>query len=279
MSPGLLRVVIFVAALLSCSVAATAQSFPGPEDDLYRAETIVTGTGEAERARGFLIGAEDVLIKLTGRADLAVSQPAMAVIALAPDLVAEHSYEDRMKDIPIHDEQGTRDRPHYLRMRFDAEKFDRALAEQRLAKWEGKRPIVAVWLGISEPRSSYILSRDGGDGYGQREVLKDASKKRGIAIILPEAGQRAVSYSDILEAEQSALLKASIPLGADAVLYGTLDFDGNAYWNCQWAVAGEGIYTSWKMHGVTFDAALKGAIERVAAAHAGRILGDKGEGK
>jgi hypothetical protein len=242
---------------------------PSPDqDDLYKAETIVTGTGETERLRGFKIGAREVFIKLTGRPKLALTPQAEAVIARGPELIAEHSYEDRMKDIPIHDEQGTRDRPHFLRMRFDQQKFDQALKEAGIGKWDGKRPTVAVWLGIRETRGRYILTRDGDEGYGQREVLREASKRRAIPIVLPQDDQEAIDYADLVKNNWSALLSASKALGADAVLYGTLEFDGNAHWDCQWVIAGDSAYAKWKLKGVTFDTALKDAIDRVMISHA-----------
>jgi uncharacterized protein len=247
---------------------AAAQSEAPRNEALYKAETIVTGTGEAERMRGFRIGAEDVLVKLTGKARLVDTKRAQSVADQAADLVAEHSYEDRMKDIPIHDEQGTRDRPHYLRMRFDAEKFDKALRDAGLKAWTGARPTLAVWVGIREPRGKFVLSQDGGEGYGQREVLKEASKKRGIPILLPTKDQQAVTYVDIEKSNWPALRKASKELGATAVLYGLLEFDGNTHWNTRWVVSGDHAYAKWKLSGVTFDRALKSAIDQVAAAHA-----------
>lgn len=236
--------------------------------ELYKAETIVTGTGKTERLRGFIIGAEQVLIKLTGHPKLVKTERARSIFALAPGLIANHSYEDRLKNIPIHDEQGTRDRPHILRMSFDPQKFDTALKRAGIKKWEGKRPAVAVWIGIREARKRYVLSRDGDQGYGQREVLKDASKLRGIPVILPEDGQEEIDYNDIVKRNWSALLSASRPLGADAILYGTLEFDGNIAWNSQWVVAGGQAYAKWKLAGTTFDKALKDAIDRVMTAYA-----------
>lgn len=256
---------VFVLCALSTGAAAQTD---GGQEALYKAETIVTGKELPERLRGFAIGAEDVLIKLTGRARLAKTTQGKAVIAKAPELIAGYTYEDRLKDIPIHDEQGTRDRPHFLRMTFDPDKFDKALEEARLRKWTGKRPTVAVWLAISEPRGKYILSRDGDDGYTQRLVLEQASNKRAIPIVLPPAAQKDVKIENIVKRNWSALLSASQGLGASAVLYGTMDFDGVAYWNCQWVVAGDSAYAKWKMRGVSFDKALKEAIDRVAAAHA-----------
>ena len=260
-----LRTIILAAGALAPHLAA-AQSPPAQPDDLYKAETIVTGTGESERMRGFRIGVEDVLVKLTGDVSLQGTAAAGNVADAAAGLVADFTYEDRMKDIPIHDEQGTRDRPHFLRMRFDTAKFDAALQQAGLKKWTGERPTLAVWIGISEPRGKYVLAREG-DGYGQREVLKDASKKRAIPIVLPPENQAAVSYDAIAKGDMPVLRQASKELGGNAILYGLLDFDGEAHWNTHWAVAGDRVNSSWKMEGVTFDAALKGAIDHVAAAY------------
>lgn len=259
----LLGIVLIAAGALVPQIAG-AQT-PTSQEDLYRAETIVTGTGLSERMRGFRIGVEDVLVKLTGDASVADSAEAGNVAVKAADLIADFTYEDRMKGIPIHDEQGTRDRPHYLRMRFDPEKFDAALAQAGLNKWVGARPTLAVWLGISEPRGNYVLAREG-EGYGQREVLKDASKKRGIPILLPTENQTAVTYQTIAKPDLDVLRQASKELGGSGILYGRLDFDGEAHWNTSWVAAGDGFEAAWAVNGVTFDVALKGAIDQAAAA-------------
>jgi uncharacterized protein len=252
-------------ALLLWASAAFAQAPGISDDDLYKAETIVTGTGETERLRGFKVGAEEAVLKLTGRANLAGSSRLEKIQDQAASLVADYSYEDRMKGIPIHDEQGTRDRPHFLRIRFDKAKFDSAITAAGLKKWTGERPLVMVWLGIREVRGKYVLPAEGPAGYGQREVLKEASKKRGVPIMLPPPGESAVTYDTIDKSLYHVLQQASARLGAPAVLYGTLDFDGNVGWNTRWTLAGPGAYAKWSMKGVTFDAALKGAIEQTAA--------------
>lgn len=260
----------FAILVLVIPPLANAQPAQITEDDLYKAETIVTGTQEPERLRGFAVGAEEVLIKLTGRADWAKGDRAKKVIAQAPDMITDYSYEDRMKDIPVHDEQGTRDRPHFLRMTFDKAKFNAALSEARLERWIAKRPLVAVWLVVREAKKKYILGRDGDDGYLQREVFKEASVKRGIPIILPEAVQENVTIQNIEKSNWSVLRRASADLGAKTVLYGVLDFDGDTAWDVRWTLAGHGAYAKWREKGVTFDRALKGALERTAAAHAKR---------
>ena len=53
---------IFLAAALACCTATPATA----TEDLYRAQTVVTGQGEANRMVGFAAGLEDVLIKASG---------------------------------------------------------------------------------------------------------------------------------------------------------------------------------------------------------------------
>jgi hypothetical protein len=258
---------IVILAFFSAS-PAVAQELKHGGDDLYRAETIVTGTGEAERLRGFRVGAEEAVIKLTGNARLAGRPSIRPILDQAAGMVAEHSYEDRMKGIPIHDEQGTRDRPHYLRIRFDKAKFDAALRKAGLKLWQGERPLLAIWLGVRDARGRYVLASDGPEGYGQREVLKDIAEKRGVPIILPSKGQIAVTYDSVQNRRWHLLEQETKKLGAEGVLAGVLEFDGNVGWNTRWALVGPRTKARWSMKGVTFDVALKRAIERTAAAFA-----------
>src|SRR5262252_1596173 len=81
-------------------------------DDLYQAQTTVTGQGEANRVVGFAQCLEDVLVKVSGDPRL-IGDPAVAEMAgRAGSFVREFRYHDQMSGIPVHDEQGTRDPPY-----------------------------------------------------------------------------------------------------------------------------------------------------------------------
>lgn len=267
-----MRYLICLLVLCGTSLPALAQV---SDAELYKAETIVTGTVEPERSRGFAAGALQVLIKLTGQPDLVGAPGAAGLQKQAPEMVATFSYEDRMKDIPVHDEQGTRERPHYLRIRFDRQKFDRALAEAGFEKWVGKRPTVAIWLSIRAARSTYTLSRDGEGGYAQRLVLDEASKLREIPIILPDEAQAANFSVDNEVTDIRAINAYFFNHGADAVLHGALIFDGTSYWNCFWSLHGKDIWRQWRLKGVTFDSALKNGIDQVMIAYAEKARQEK----
>src|SRR5690606_22939725 len=121
------------AALFAILAAVPAAAVEVP--DLYKAETIVTGTGAAERQRGFRETLAEVMVKASGDASLLGSARLESVLDHASDFVASWEQEDRMKGIPIHDEQGTRDRPFYLRVVFDKAKVDGALQALGLQPW------------------------------------------------------------------------------------------------------------------------------------------------
>ena len=127
--PGVVRAIIRISlavALMCCrSTMATAA------DDLYRAQAIVTGQGEANRIIGFASCLEDVLIKVSGAQKLAGDRRLAAYKSNAKGFVRAFSYHDQMSGTPIRDEQGTRRRPYDLIVEFDEEKIDdllRALA-------------------------------------------------------------------------------------------------------------------------------------------------------
>ena len=91
-------------------------------DDLYRAQTTVTGQGEANRIIGFAACLEDVLIKVSGAEKLAGDPRLAEYKSRAGDFVKAYSYHDQMSGTPTRDEQGTRDRPYDLIVDFDERK-------------------------------------------------------------------------------------------------------------------------------------------------------------
>ena len=98
--------------LLSWSAAAGA-------DDLYRAQTAVTGQGEPNRLIGFAACLEDVLIKASGQLRLAGDKRLAPFKADAAKWVRDFSYRDEKGGKPKNDEQGTRDRSFVLTAEFD----------------------------------------------------------------------------------------------------------------------------------------------------------------
>ena len=254
------RAWVLLAAALSCVAGAAGAEV----QDLYFAQTIVTGTEEPERSRGFKAGLADVLVKLTGDARIAENGALAPILEKAARYVEHFEYEDRMKAIPVHDEQGTRERPHFLRMRFKPAEVDGALTELGLQKWPADRPVVAVWLGIETASGRYVLHASGPEGYGQRAVLVETSQRRGVPISLPDARGpgSAVTFETVAEGDLDRLRSASPT--SEALLVGVLSLGKAGYWDMEWKFHWQGQDRSWSMEGVTFDLALKDGLQRAA---------------
>lgn len=244
----------------------------GDACDLFRAETIITGTGPVERRRGFNEGLREVLIKLTGDPSV-VEAPSLDDLLAEPGaLVTDFSTEDRMKGIPVHDEQGTRDRPHFLRMVFDRDRLVEALQARGFSVRLGPRPPVLVWLGIDDGVRRYVLGESTSLGYGQREAVRSARRRRGFPAVLPAmdaADVASVAYDTVAAADLPILRAAAGRYGVRAVLSGALIMTPDGYWDITWTFTDGDEVWEWRFERVTFDVAIRGAFGRAVQVLAG----------
>jgi hypothetical protein len=148
---------IFFAAALACCTATPATA----AEDLYRAQTVVTGQGEANRMIGFASCMEDVLIKVSGAERLAGDRRLAAYKSKAKDFVTAFDYRDQFSGKPKRDEQGTRDRPFDLTVDFDKEKIDGVLKALGLKPWLSHRPVLAAFVEMEQGERKFIVSSAG----------------------------------------------------------------------------------------------------------------------
>src|SRR6516162_270451 len=109
---------------------------------MYQADAIVTGTDMRQRPWGFAQTLREVLVKSSGDPRL-TDDPRIAQFAAHADrFVACFDYVDMMAAVPLHDDQGTSDRPHKLTVYFIPAKIDALLAQLGDKPWRGERAIV-----------------------------------------------------------------------------------------------------------------------------------------
>ena len=101
--------------------------------------------------------------------------------------VKAFSYRDRMEGIPIHDEQGTRDRPYDLTVDFHPEKIDEILLALGQKPWTAHRPTIVVILAVKYKARSYLLTGDADEGFDQRESFMSAAWLTGMPMVLPSS--------------------------------------------------------------------------------------------
>jgi hypothetical protein len=261
-----------LAALFACCVASLADA----TDNLYRAQTVVTGQGEANRTVGFAACLEDVLIKVSGALTLAGDPRLAPYKAKAGDFVRAYDYHDQMSGEAKRDEQGTRDRPYDLVADFDKRKIDDTLAALGLKPWLSPRPRLGVFVEMEQGASQYIVTSDAKQSDLQRESLLAAALKRGMAVALPSVAalqKSGITPAELMAAPVSILAPAVSGGGGDVLLRGHLVWsDQDLGWISEWQMDLRGQLHRWQFRGVTFDEAFRRALGGAA-----QILSGNGE--
>lgn len=253
--------------LVTMAVALALGSLPGRASDtseLYTSQAIVTGTGEANRVLGFRVCVEQVLVKVSGDPSI-VNEPGFDPILDDPGaVVASFRYRDRMEGIPVHDEQGTHDRPHDLTCSFEPATIDPLLDMLGRKPWLEKRPAVAVFLAVQDQRRRFALASDGQESPYMVESLLAASGPMALPVIVPTAQQLAadgLDFGSLEKVDPQSLEAVARSAGADVALAGTIVWsDADLGWIADWRLEHGGAPHRWQIHGVSFDDAFRNAV-------------------
>jgi hypothetical protein len=273
---AIVRLGFFVALALLGGVAEAAAQELGQPADLYTARTIVTGTDMRMRPTGFKICLEDVLVKTSGDQSLLQDPRVAALGPTAGELVVHHDYIDRMGNLPIHDDQGTKDRPYYLTCVLDQARIDALLSTLGHKLWVDRPPLALV-LAVHGFGKSGMLTADGDFWPDMRISLADAAARYGVTVSLPSGQALAanqITADNLAKAPVESVLKVAQRSGGALALYGTLDrSDPDHGWIAHWSLKdAEGRRQQWQAKGVNFDQAF-----RVAVLGAAQILSGNGK--
>ncbi|MBC7152177.1 MAG: DUF2066 domain-containing protein [Rhizobium sp.] len=259
-----------VAALIPLfTLLHAAPAWCDQADTLYSAKAIVTGQGEKNREPGFRDCLTQVLVRVSGDQRL-TARPEMAdLLPRAGSFVQSFSYRDRLAGKPIHDEQGTYDRPHDLTCRYEPSVIDGLLADFGSDPWRDARPALAVFLDVTRYQQAFRVSRENPRDAAMRDSFALAASALAMTVVFPSAqdGDEASSGQNAVD-----LAEAASTAGADMPLIGKLDWsDADHGWVASWHLSEGGREHSWTVRGVNFDEAF-----RVAVRGAAQILSGNG---
>jgi hypothetical protein len=230
---------------------------------LYEATTFVTGQYEPNRSIGFGKCLEYVLVKVTGDPRLTNDPRVAAMAADAKTYVTEFHYRDLMEGIPVHDEQGTRQRPYDLTVTFDPAKIDAAVRTLGLEPWTGPRPRLALIVGVRNG-IAYMLTKDGSRGRDLRDAVAAAGDRIGMSVALPAEAALAkaeLTFDTLPGADLAGLDAVAETTGGDVAIVGTLDWSDKALgWVADWRLEWKGETNHWQVEGANFDDAFRSAI-------------------
>lgn len=217
-----------------------------PDPAVYTCRVAVTGHDARNRPDAVEACGRQVLVKLSG-------EPGLADIAAPGTSVTDFAYLDRMTDIPLHDEQGTRDRPFDFVGHVDPGWAGAALRQAGVAPWTAPRPLLRVQVEVTDMRGDHFdLTGDGERGERQRRALLDAAELFALPVSLP--------------AEDAPPAPPPSPVLTGVLRWSDADFGWVAVWRMGDA--------RWEVRGVSFDVTFRsgvgGAARLLAAGGMGR---------
>jgi hypothetical protein len=246
-------------------------SCPPNIDPMYRADAIVTGT---DIPWGFAKTLREVLVKSSGDPRLRDDPRVAPLAAHADRFVACFDYADMMGGVPLHDDQGTYDRPHKLTVYFVPPEIDALLAQFGDKPWRGERPVVVpVLLVHGRKPPPYVLSAEIPAGEEQRGSFAIAAGQFGMEVRIPsDAELRAWG------ADAGHFPTEPPPASAgEAIIAGTLDWSETLPgWIGKWRMRWQGGDYRWGINGVNYDAAFRNIVRGVVLAASGAGSPDQG---
>jgi hypothetical protein len=215
-----------------------------------------------------------VLVKVSGDQRLTQKPEMLALRDKAADFVQSFRYHDRLEGIPIHDEQGTHDRPHDLTCIYKPAVVDKLLAQLGSRPWPGERPPIAVFMTVEQGSRHFVLTADEDQGKTMRESFSNATFPLLMRVTFPKAGQLGgLSGKALSGADTARLDKLAKRAGAARALAGSIVWsDKDLGWIADWRLADHGKTYRWQVRGVSFDEAF-----RVAIRGAAQILSGNGQ--
>jgi hypothetical protein len=248
-------------ALLAFPVAAAVKQPPLTGNDLYRATFVTSGTGEANRGPGFRQTLEDVLVKVSGDPRLIGDPRLDALKAKAADLAAGFTYLDLYSGRPLHDEQGSYDRPHYLTVAYQPAKIDAALRSLGLTPWTGERPKLAVFLAVEKYDQRYVVTADDPRDMAMNEAFATASVRYALPMTFPPSAMISEAGLAFDTLAKTDLAPLAAKAGGALPVRGSLVFSDREHgWIADWYLATAAGVHHWQIRGVNFDTAFRYAI-------------------
>lgn len=216
-----LRQVIACVALL-WAISAGAVTVPG----LYSAEINVASAGTVPNLQQITEGLAQVLIKLSGSAEVAAEAGYGAVLAQAQGLLSEYAYRSS--------DEGE----HWLQLHYAAAPLDELLQNAGIRGPGQQRPALLLWLVVKQAGAveDYITA-----DHPALQALVAQAQRRGLALQLPLLDLQDLQQlpPELLWQQASDEVRlASQRYAPDAVLAGRIWFEGG-FWFSEFEFAGE----------------------------------------
>lgn len=205
----------------------------------------------AEREDGLRRALEQVLVRLTGRDDIAADQAVSALLAEPDRYVQRFRYE---RDGEI------------LRLvaLFDEAALGRTLAEKQVPTWSAHRSPVLVWLAVERGSERLLVGAD--EAPELREELEEAARRRGLRLMFPlldAEDRRRTGFTDVFGGFMERVRQASERYGTELVLTGRAHREAGE-WVGRWILSDGRRETMWASSAAELPATVDAGLRELA---------------
>lgn len=215
----------------------------------YSASVPVNSQSIAERERAAAQGLQQVLVRMSGIADISTYPRTLDVLTKASRHIQQFHYE------LVRGADGRR--VEHLVMRFSPSVVENLIKEAGLPYWPPTRPTTLVWLVEDDVTEGKRLINDTSGPVMQG--LSAGAQQRGVPLLLPLLDlddQLAITAEQVWNLDEDAILSASERYAADAVLVGRYTRTFSGQWWTTWQYFHQGTGRLYEYRGE--DAFLQG---------------------
>lgn len=211
-----------------------------------------------------------VLIKVSGRSDVATSPSYDAMLKKAESAISQFRYDYRTAPLNGEDktgaiEQQEEKKEKWFWVSFNPKIINDLLKEAQIPIWGKIRPETLIWFSQEIQRKRQLQGQhDEPEIYA---VFKQQAEQRGISLIFPFLDlqdQSNVSATDIWGNFNDAILLASRRYQAQSTLTTRLFKEPSGLWVSQWNLLMLGEVQSWDIRDENLDRVLASGIDELA---------------
>jgi len=282
------KFLLFVVLVLLClPVSATTVK------KLYEVSVPVFTQSDNERKEAVSQAFAELLIRVTGRRNIALQSGVKALIKTAPRYMRSFRYEqieeklepeaepDLQEDIVVgveNQESGQlidplanqtkpeKPKPNqYLVVSFDKQAVKKVLWKNKLPVWGETRPSTLLWIAVQDAEQRNLI--DVGEPGPMLDYLSKQAIKRGLPLVYPLLDledQMNLNVTDVWGGFKDHINNASARYQTEAVVSARLSLNSSGIWQSRWSLYQGNDESSWQINAVDLESAVAYGLDNIA---------------
>lgn len=243
---------IFIFMLIICPLSAGAVTL----SNLYSAQLPIHSSVTWRRLQIMPKAMQQVLIKVSGNADIATVDGVPDALKKAASYVTQYSY--------IRKPEAEKNKL-LIQIQFNSGAIHKLLRQLGQPVWGRNRPLTLLWVTVTDDSDSQLI---GGDNNGPLlESLRKDAQLRGLPMVLPVmdlSDMQKINATDVIQGQWNAIQAASQRYSPDAILLVNVDKSQPKAINSTWSLSLQGKSDQWQESGQSVDQVLDQGFNALA---------------